>query len=125
MTIEPNHAQTTGRAYVNRAFCSEGLSADAATGCSLAGVSCGLGVSCSVLSEVTMTSRPAVSSPMRPRTLTLLVAGGSTMLGTKGASVTSTAGRGGTTSGSRSVGSSSTSGGLPEPGNGDENYQVV
>lgn len=93
---------------MNSAFCREGLSADAATGWSRVGTSCGRGDSCSECSV------PAESSA-RPRTLTLLVPGVSTMLGTKGGSVT---GRCGTTSGSRSVGSSSTSVGFsPEPGN--------
>lgn len=34
MTIVPNQAHTTGRAYVNSAFCRDGWSADAATGSS-------------------------------------------------------------------------------------------
>lgn len=124
MTIVPNHAQTTGRAYVNSAFCREGLSAEEpATGCSLAGIFCGFGVSCSMLS-LTTTSVPA--SCVRPRTLTLLVPGVSTMFGTKGGSVTGflfcTTG----ISGSRSVGSSSTSGGVsPEPGNWGDDYKLV
>lgn len=127
----PNQAQTTGSAYVNSALCRAGLSAAPATGCSLVGTSCGGGRGASLsLSDVSvmtgvspvsvcggMTMPRSVSGPTRPRTLTLLVAGESMMDGMIGASVTGR-GCGAISSGSRSVCSSSASGGLsPEPGN--------